>query len=369
MLQKICTWLAHSENKVAPAISLKEIFGNDFDFLTENYLTSMDNFAQRIVLDKTSYEQTSIEENTVSFIEPDTLELKEFKKSEARLWKFNERKFIGEISKLLKLDSTVIHLGNFTDGYCIGTLQLDHKYAIFVCFNEVNFPISALGYLKDGVRPFLIRFNNSLISEVLKNFILEYCGVECHIADLFSFSQKGLHGGNIKSLLGFKGTRQSQQFNLESLKNAMRRKNIADLIITIIEKYKINFKIKGLPFSLTSEYEKIPDFYNSRLKTAKECWDTLYDFASSQNEHRLLYSPRLKNRLKELRSFFRKIKDVESFELYKETDYNIRKDGKRITQDFDFKPRTKGKVETFAKPLFEIRIINNEYEFNQSDRY
>ena len=65
MLQKICTWLAHSENKVAPAISLTEIFGNDFDFLAENYLTSLDNFAQRIVLDKTSYEQTSIEENTV----------------------------------------------------------------------------------------------------------------------------------------------------------------------------------------------------------------------------------------------------------------------------------------------------------------
>ncbi len=369
MLQKICTWLAHSENKVAPAISLKEMFGDDFDFLAENYLASLDDFAQRIVLDETSYEQTCIEENAVSFIEPDTLEPRKFKKSEARLWKFNERKFIGEISKLLKLDSTAIRLGNFTDGYCLGTLQLDHKYAIFVCFNELNFQISALGYLKDGVRPFLIRFSNAPISEVLKNFILEYCGVECHIADLFSFSQEGLQGGNIKSLLGFKGTRQSQQFNLESLKNAMRRKNIADLIITIIERDKINFKIKEHPFSLTLEHTKISDFYNSRLKTAKECWYTLYNFAKSRNEHRLLYSPRLKNRLKELRSFFRKIKDVEFFELYRETDYNIRKDGKRITQDFDSKPRSKGKIETFVKPLFEIRVIDNEYEFNQSDRY
>ena len=27
------------------------------------------------------------------------------------------------------------------------------------------------------------------------------------------------------------------------------------------------------------------------------------------------------------------------------------------------------KIETFVKPLFEIRVIDNEYEFNQSDRY
>lgn len=368
MLPKICSWLSHSENKVAPLISLKEIFGADFDFLSENYLNSLDDFAQRIVLGELIYEQTSIEKNSIFFIECDTFEPKEFQMSEARLWKFDEQKFIGEISKLLNLDSTAIRLGDYTDGYCLGTLQLDHKYAIFLCFNEVNFPLSALGYLRDGIRPILIRISCAPIPEITKIFILEHGGVECHITDLFSLSNRGMVGGDLKSLLAFKGTRQKQHFNLEDLKNAMKHKNIADLCVTIIEGYKINFRVKNVPFSLTLKYSDIPDFYNSRIKDVKESWNALCRFASSKNENGLRYTADLKNRLKELRLFFKKIKNVEAFEVFSERNFCQIKDGRKRTQDSHLKHRSRGVKETFVRPLFEIKSITNEYEVN-SDKY
>ncbi len=369
MLNKICNWLAHSDNKVAPIISLRERFGVNLDFIKENYLFSLDDFAQRVVCANSAYLRTSIESDSVFFINEDTSDPKEFQRAEVRLWKFDELKFISEISKLLKLEPTVVKLDNYTDGYCLGTLFLDYKYAIFVCFNEVNLPISILPFLKGGIRPFLIRFKHSSLPEYIKKFLLEYIGIDCHITELFSLSNKGLIGGDIKYLLNFKGTRQKQEFNLEDLKKTMDHKDISDLHITIIEASKIRFTVRNTPFSLTLKYSDIPEFYNSRQQCAKESWETLFKFAKSKNEHRLLYSPTLKNRLKELRNFFRKFKDEDAFGIYQEIEYNQSRDGKICTQEVESRHRARGTKITYAKPLFELDVIEDDYNSNPRGRY
>ncbi len=123
------------------------------------------------------------------------------------------------------------------------------------------------------------------------------------------------------------------------------------------------------PFSLTLKYSDIPEFYNSRQQCAKESWETLFKFAKSKNEHRLLYSPTLKNRLKELRNFFRKFKDEDAFGIYQEIEYNQSRDGKICTQEVESRHRARGTKITYAKPLFELDVIEDDYNSNPRGRY
>lgn len=346
MLTKICSWLEYNSDKKIPEFSLREIFGDDCDFLMKNFMSSLCEFANFIDCDGGRYEFSLEEKEQVHYTEIDTAEPKTFSRDDARLWEFDAQKFAQKTSTLLHTNSAPIPLENDTDGYYLGSLDMGKKYAIFLCFGLRNFEISAQKFIGEKISPLLFYISGKQPSASIQKYLAEKHGAHFHITKLLSMnSEKSVHGGNIKSLLNFRGTKQNVVFNLGDLQHNLPSPTWSDLTISVIDRDKIHIGIGSA--SVTFRYYVIPYFKNSRRgDEPKECWFTLQDFAKGS----LLYSDKLKNRLSELRKFFAEFKiKGDPFERCEEADYKGTK-------------RLKKSTSTIVRPRFKMKLISEEYK-------
>lgn len=344
MLPKLIKLLNYLHNYGASYIYLKDLFGNDLDYLLDKYFHSLNEFVNGI--DKNGFHYKYCEDYSDKLLYTEEFENDEprfFTKQEARLWQFKYLSFVEEISKLIGLKATPIKLEHKTDGYYLGTLNLDKKYAIFFCYTISDFKISSLDYIADDVEPILIHTRFGSLDYDLQKYLTNKKGVNCNICDLFSLSAtKGLQATDIKKLLQFRGTRQNEVFNLADLKHNIKNPSWSDLTISIIDRDKINIRIGN--YSKTFKYQDVPYFYNSRLKEAKACWFTLADFEKES----LLYTPDLKNRIAELRKFFAL--------------FNIKDKPFVIEQDCDFEGKKLRRTKkSYARILLKVKLELGDY--------
>lgn len=342
MIANLCNFLNLRSSKSDSYISLAETFQDDLEYFRDKYFSSTDSYAHTISIGTYRYNFCDEYSDKLKYLDEDFREPKYFSKKEARVWSFNEIKLLEDISKLLKIEASPIRLDYDTDGYYLGTLNLDKKYAIFFCYNSYNFEISSQAYIRDNIEPILFHTSCKPLRSDLQKFLYTKNGLAFNICELISYKiGKGILGGDIKKLLQFRGTKQKEIFNIGDLKHNLANPAWADLTITIIDRDKINIRIGT--YSKTFRCSDISFFYNARTKEPKACWWTLLDF----EKENLPYDNNLRNRLSELRPFFKKFK--------------INGDPFVVEQDVDFKGKKKVK-QSYARSAFKVKLGLGDYK-------